>query len=127
MRYRLQYAKVLDRDVLLRNGGRVRPGLDSVVYLRAEPPSEAAVFTIVRSWEHTEEFQETWRLVDPEGRTLRESIERTVLPGQGEIADEVAGQEFPIADDAFDVVLAVDGTEAARVSFPVRVGQSPSL
>lgn len=125
MRYRLQYAKVLDRDLLLHNGGRVRPGLDSAVYLRDEPPSAAGVFEVIRAWEHTEEFSESWRLVDREGQTLRTSLERTVLPGQGELSDEVEGQEFPFADDEFTVVFEVEGEEAARVSFPVRVGQTP--
>lgn len=125
MRYRLEYAKVLDRDLLRFHGGRLSPGLDSVVFLRDEPPSEAAVFAVVRSWEHRDAFVETWRLVDPEGQTLRSSLERMVVPGQGPIEDEVGDQRFPYAGDDFTVVLEVDGVESARVSFPVRVGQSP--
>lgn len=119
MRHRLVYAKVIDQDVLQQHGGRVEPGLDSTVYVDHDPPAEAATFRVVRAWEPSAEFAERWRIVDPEGQTLHTSLERTVLPEQDRLEDEVAGQTFPYTDDDYALVLEAEGQETARVRFSV--------
>lgn len=121
MRHRLAYAKVIDRDELNRRGGNVDPGLDSVVHVDADPPAEAASFLVIRSWEPSAEFTERWRIVDPNGQTIRTSLERTVLPEAHRVEDEVTGQEFAYTDDDYALVLEADGAETARVRFAVTV------
>lgn len=120
---RLRYAKVVDRDAFLRSGGTVRPGLDSQVRLPADTePVHAAPFLVLRAWEDADgAFTETWRILDPHGRTVRAPVEREVLATQGELADEVADQLFEYADDGYQLVLEVDGAEVARADFPVVV------
>lgn len=116
----LRYAKVVDRDSLQRSGGTVRPGLDNGVRLSAEAPAEVAPFLVLRAWDHFDgAFTETWRILDPHGRTVHEPVSREVLAGEGELADEVAELEVEYADDGYQLVLEIDGREVARAEFPV--------
>lgn len=117
----LRYAKVVDRDLFLRTGGTVRPRLGNAVRLLGdEEPAQAAPFLILRAWDYADgAFTETWRLVDPHGRTVRPPTTREVLPGQTEISDEIADQQFEYADDGYQLVLEVDDREVARAGFPV--------
>lgn len=116
----LRYAKVVDREGFLRSGAQVRPGLDSVVRLAEEPPAPAASFYILRAWDDVDSaFEETWRIEDPHGRTVREGVPREVRADHGEIADEIDDQTFEYADEGYQLVLEVDGREVARADFPV--------
>lgn len=119
----LRYAKVIDVDRFTQQGGEVRPGLDSEVRLSAPPPAAAAPFVIARSWVGEHAFTETWRIVDPHGRTLRESAPREVLDTAGDISDEIADLQLEYADEGFAVVFEVDGREIGRCSFDVREPQ----
>jgi hypothetical protein len=118
---------VVDRDTFLRQGGEVRPGLDSEVRLLGDPevdPVPAAPFLVLRGWAEAEgAFTETWRILDPHGRTMHEPVEREVLPTETDISDEVPDQRFEYADDGYQLVLEVDEREIARASF--RVLQEP--
>lgn len=116
----LRYAKVVDRDHFQRTGAQVRPGLDSQVRLKGDAPGPASPFYILRAWDDVDAgFTETWRIVEPHGRTVRESVAREVLAEHGDVADEIEDQEFEYADEGYQLVLEVDGREVARVDFPV--------
>jgi hypothetical protein len=116
----LRYAKVVDRESFQRSGAQVRPGLDSHVALKADAPGPAAPFYILRAWDHVDAgFTETWRIVEPYGRTVREGVAREVLAEHGDLADEIDDQEFEYSDEGYQLVLEVDGREVARVDFPV--------
>ena len=119
----LRYAKVVDRDTFLRSGGAVRPGLESQVRLPGGPdeePATAAPFLVLRAWDHADgAFTETWRILDPYGRTVHEPVEREILPTETEISDEVPDQRFEYADEGYQLVLEVDEREVARADFPV--------
>lgn len=116
----LRYAKVVDRESLLRSGGKIRPGLDSVVQLRSRAPSEAMPFSILRAWDDFDSFVETWRIADPEGRTVHDGIPREVMSEHGDLADDLEGVTFEYPADGYQLILEVDSREVARVAFPVR-------
>ena len=115
----LRYAKVIDREEHQRRGGGVRPSLPNRVQLTGAPPADAAPFTLLRAWDDFDAFTETWRIVDPQGRTVRGPTSREVVAGQADLEDEVDDQLFEYADDGYQVVLEVDGREVARVEFAV--------
>ena len=120
MGVRLKYAKVVDRELLLRTGGSISPGLDNRVQLLSEAPAKAAVFEVHRNWyDMSGAFTESWRIVDPHGRTIYEGLDREVLDGNQDLVDEVADLEFEYADDGYAVVFSVDEREVARASFTV--------
>lgn len=127
---RLKYAKVVDDDIFLRNGGEVRPGLDNKVQLLSEAPAKAANFTVRREWYDVDgAFTETWRLEDPHGRTVYTGLDREVVGGNNESVDEIVDQTFEYADEGYQLVLEVDGREVARAGFdvvePVDDGEQP--
>lgn len=115
----LRYAKVIDVDRFTQQGSEIRPGLDSEVRLSGNAPAAAAPFLIIRAWEEEHAFTETWRVIDPHGRTLREGVPREVMHAHQDIADEIRDLEFDYADEGFAVVFEVDGREVARCSFTV--------
>lgn len=116
----LQYAKVIDRESFLRSGAHIRPGSDSIVRLTGGAPANAAPFYVLRAWKLVDSpFTESWRILDPHGRTVREPVLREVLPGDQDLADEIDDQVFEYADDGYQLVLEVDGREIARADFPV--------
>jgi|SRR5918997_1082607 hypothetical protein len=121
MGIRLRYAKVVDQDLFLRTGGTVRPGLNNEIRLAEdETPAQALPFFVLRAWDDVDgAFTETWRLVDPHGRTVRPSTTREVLQGQTEISDEIVDQQFEYTDDSYQLVLEIDEREVARANFSV--------
>jgi alkanesulfonate monooxygenase SsuD/methylene tetrahydromethanopterin reductase-like flavin-dependent oxidoreductase (luciferase family) len=116
----LRYAKVIDREDFQRRGAEVRPGLESVVHLSDSPPAATAPFYVLWSWDDFDAFTETWRIVDPHGRTVYEPVSREVLAGQGDLADQIEDLQLDYGDDGYQLVLEVDGREVARTDFPVR-------
>ncbi len=123
----LRYAKIVDIDHLQETGGSVRPSTDSQVRIPAEGPAAAAPFMVLRAWDLVDNaFTETWRILDPHGRTVRDDVTREVIAGETEIADEIVDQVFEYADDGYQLVLEIDGREVARAEFPVVVDETPS-
>lgn len=117
---RLKFAKVVDRDLFMRTGAAVTPGLDNRVELLAEAPAKAAGFMVRREWYDVDgAFTESWTVRDPHGRTLYEGLDREVVGGNQELVDEIDDLQFDYADDGFQLVLEVDGREVARVDFAV--------
>lgn len=117
---RLKYAKVVDRDLFLRKGGEITPGLENRVQLHGEPPAKADGFTVRRQWYDVEgAFTESWRLVDPHGRTVHEGLDREVVGGNDELVDDVDDILFEYADSGYQLVFSIDDREVARVDFNV--------
>ena len=120
MGVRLKYAKVVDRELFLSQGGSINPGLDNRVQLLGEAPAKAGVFEIHRNWyDLSGSFTESWRVIDPHGRTLYSGLDREVIDANHDLVDEVVDLEFEYADDGYAVVFEVDEREVARVSFSV--------
>jgi hypothetical protein len=123
----LRYAKVIDRTSFANSGGQIRPGLDSEVRVPDDGPATADPFLILRAWDDVDAaFTETWRIVEPHGRTVIEGTPREVLADHGDIADELDDVGFEYADSGYQLVLEVDGREVARADFPVRSGPPPA-
>lgn len=122
----LAWVKVVDASRWQLEGASIQAGMDNVVELRSEPPAEAAAFIVHRAWSHYDSaFTESWRIVDPHGRTVREGIDREVVagaavPDRGGLTDEIEGQLFEYDDVGYQLVLSVDGREVARADFEVR-------
>lgn len=121
---RLQYAKVIDRELFLAKGGRVQPHLESEVVV-VDEPGPAGAFLVLRAWTDDHgTFTEQWRLEGSGGGVLYESIPRELhLPTKTHVEkleDEVADLELQYAADDYQVVFLLDEREVARVEFPVR-------
>ena len=117
---RLKFAKVVDRDLFLRTGAEVTPGLDNRVELLAEAPAKAAGFMVRREWYDVDgAFTESWSIQDPHGRTVYQGLDRELVGGNTEIVDEIDDLVFDYADSGYQLVLAVDGREVARADFDV--------
>ena len=127
----LAWLKVVDGDHFRSKGGQVTPGLENIVQLVSPAPAEAAPFFVLRAWSGVNgAFAETWRIEDPNGRTVHEGIERQIMQGMGSaasggISDEVAGQVFEYADEGYQVVVEIEGREVARADFEVRDASEP--
>jgi hypothetical protein len=123
---RLQYAKVIDRQLFFTRGGRVHPKLESEVLLQEEP-GIAGAFLVLRGWtgDHGS-FTERWRIRSPGGATLYESVPREIhLATESHVErleDEVAELELDVADEGYELVLFLDDREVARARFAVRAG-----
>ncbi|MFN2491018.1 MAG: hypothetical protein ABR529_15055 [Actinomycetota bacterium] len=124
---RLQYAKVIDREIFYARGGRVHPKLENTVVLQQEP-GVAGAFLVLRGWtgDHGS-FTEQWAIKSPGGATLYESVPREIhLATESHVEkleDEVAELELEFAADDYDVVFLLDEREIARATFPVRPQQ----
>ena len=117
---RLKFAKVVDRDLFLRTGAQVTPGLDNRVELVGEAPTKAAGFMVRREWYDVEgAFTESWAIQDPHGRTVYSGLDREVVGGNTELVDELDDVLFEYADSNYQLVLSVDGREVARAAFDV--------
>ena len=117
---RLKFAKVVDRDLFLRTGAEVTPGLDNRVELVGEAPAKAAGFMVRREWYDVDgAFTESWAIRDPHGRTVYQGLDREVVGGNDELVDELDDVLFEYADSGYQLVLDVDGREVARVDFDV--------
>lgn len=117
----LRYAKVVDSDHLQAHGG-LSPSTDNVVMLREKAPAIARDFLVLRAWDRIEGgVDEGWRLEDPHGQVVYNGAPRTVLAQDGDVFDEVQGVRFEYSDDAYQLVLEIDGREVARAGFAVVV------
>ena len=117
---RLKYAKVVDRDLFLRTGAQITPGLENRVELPGEAPAKAAGFGVHREWYDVDgAFTESWSIQDPHGRTIYEGLDREVVGGNDALVDELDDVLFEYADSGYQLVLAVDGREVARADFDV--------
>ena len=122
---KLRYAKVLDRQAFMNKGGKLHPGLDNEVIVNGEP-GQAAAFVVFRGWgDDHGSFTEQWRIEDPEGRKLYESIPREIsIATNGHLErleDEVADLDFEFAADDYEVVFILDEREVARARFTVKL------
>ncbi|MFP5299195.1 MAG: hypothetical protein ACLGHL_09435, partial [Actinomycetota bacterium] len=98
---RLQYAKVIDRELFYERGGRVTPGLDSEVLLKDDPGISMA-FLVMRAWTDGHgTFTEQWRIEGAGGGVIYESLPREIhIATEGHVEkleDEVADLDFPYA------------------------------
>ena len=121
----LRYAKVLDREAFMIKGGKLHPGLENEIVVNAEP-GRAAAFVVFRGWgDDHGSFTEQWRIEDPEGRTVYESIPREIhVASNGHVErleDEVADLDFEFAADDYEVVFTLDEREVARARFAVKL------
>ncbi len=117
---RLKYAKVVDRDLFLRTGAQITPGLENRVELLSEAPAKAAGFGVHREWYDVDgAFTESWSIQDPHGRTIYTGVDSEVIGGNDELVDELDDVLFEYADSGYQLVLAVDGREVARADFNV--------
>ena len=117
---RLKFAKVVDRDLFLRTGAEVTPGLDNRIELHGEAPAKAAGFMIRREWYDVDgAFTESWSIQDPHGRTVYQGLDREVIGGNQELVDELDDVLFEYADSGYQLVLSVDEREVARADFDV--------
>jgi hypothetical protein len=102
---RLHYAKVIDREQFVLQGGRIHPGLVNRVCLDGEQ----------------------WRLEAPGGLRIYESLPRELhMPTNGHVEkleDEVADLEFEFAADDYEAVFLLDEREVARLNFKVADGR----
>ena len=122
---KLHFAKVIDRQVFYNKGGRVHPGLENEVLVPDEPGT-AGAFLVIRGWgDDHGSFTEQWRIEEPEGRTIYESMPREIhVATNGHVErleDEVADLEFDFAADGYTVVFLLDEREVARASFEVKL------
>jgi hypothetical protein len=122
---RLQYAKVIDRELFYARGAKVHPGLENDVILEAEP-GVAAAFLVLRAWTNDHgSLTEEWRIEDPSRAVVYKSLPREVhlaTPTHVErLEDEVADLELEYAADDYTVVFRLDERDVARVRFRVRV------
>ena len=123
---RLHYAKIVDRELFMTKGGKLHPGLQNEVVVNDEP-GRAAAFVVFRGWgDDHGSFTEQWRIEDPVGRSVYESIPREIhLASNGHVErleDEVADLDFEFAADDYSVVFLLDEREVARATFTVKVG-----
>lgn len=117
----LRYANVVDRDQLQVQGG-LSPSTGNVVLLAEDEPGIARDFLVIRAWDDVGGgVEEGWRLEDPHGQVVYTGTPRTVLAGDDDVHDEVQGVRFDYTDTGFQLVLEIDGEEAARTPFDVSV------
>ena len=122
---RLQYAKVIDRQLFMVRGGKLHPHLENQVFLQDEP-GRAGAFLVMRGWTDDHgTFTEQWRLEGPGGGVIYESLPRELhIATRGHVEkleDEVADLDFQYSADNYRIVFTLDDNEVARVSFPVTV------
>ncbi|HET7482194.1 MAG TPA: hypothetical protein VFK89_04970 [Actinomycetota bacterium] len=125
---RLQFAKVIDRQLFYERGARIHPALESQVLINDEP-GDAAAFLVIRGWSDDHgTFTEQWRIETPGGTTVYESAPRELhlatTAHTERLEDEVADLKFEYAADDYSVVFTLDDNEVARVGFPVATGPS---
>ena len=122
---RLVYAKVVDRETFyVREKGVVHKSLQNEVQLREEP-GEAGAFLILRAWTgDSGTMTEQWRIETPGGTAIYESTPREMHASTTshieKLEDEVADLKFEYTGN-YTCVFALDETEVARVTFPVRL------
>lgn len=122
---KLQYAKVIDREIFFSRGGRVQPGLPNEIMLHDEP-GRAGAFLVLRGWcDDHGTFTEQWRIESPGGGVVYESSPREVhLATKAHVEklqDEVADLDLQYSADDYRVVFTLDDREVARTDFAVRL------
>lgn len=122
---KLQYAKIVDRDIFMNRGGRVQPGLPNQIMLHDEP-GRAGAFLVLRGWcDDHGTFTEQWRLESPGGEVVYESLPREVHLATRthveKLEDEVSDLDFQYGADDYSVVFTLDDREVARLDFAVRL------
>jgi hypothetical protein len=122
---RLQYAKVIDRELFFIRGGRLHPGLDNEVVVPSEP-GVAGAFLVMRAWsDDTGTFTEQWAIESPGGTRVYESAPRELhIAKNGHVErlqDEVADLRIEYVADDYEVVFRLDDRAVARVGFPIRL------
>ncbi|MGH2820701.1 MAG: hypothetical protein ACRDJ5_08610 [Actinomycetota bacterium] len=126
---RLQYAKVIDRQLFYNRGGRIHPKLRNEVMLQDEP-GRAGAFLVLRGWSDDRgACTESWRIEAPAAMVVYESTPREIhLATHSHVEsleDEIADLELEFAADDYTVIFFIDEHEVARVDFPVRVAGTP--
>ncbi len=121
---RLQYAKVIDRELFFKQGAKVHPGLENEVLL-VNDDGEAGAFLVLRAWtEDRGTHTEQWRIEAPGGLVVYESLPRELHIATNthveKLEDEVADLEFDFESDDYSAVFMLDEIEVARVRFSVR-------
>jgi hypothetical protein len=120
---RLQYAKVIDRQLFYARGARVHPKLENEVLLQSEP-GRAGAFLVLRGWTDDHgTFTEQWSIKSPGGATIYASVPREIHLATAshveKLEDEVADLELDFSAEDYNVVFHLDDREVARVTFPV--------
>ena len=123
---RLDYAKVIDRELFYNRGGKVHPGLENQVIIQQEP-GQAGAFLVLRGWNDDHgSLTEQWRIEAPGGIPIYESVPREIhLPTKSHterLEDEISDLEFDFAADNYNLVFLLDDNEVARVRFEVTTG-----
>lgn len=121
---RLQYAKVIDQELFLKENARIHPGLENAVQLHDEP-GRAGAFLVLRGWQDGHgTFTEQWRIEGSGGGRIYESLPREVhLATEAHVErleDEINDLDFEYAADDYQLVFTIDDREVARVDFEVR-------
>ena len=127
---RLQYAKVIDRQVFYERGGKVHPGLENEVVLDVEK-NIAAAFLVLRAWTDDHgSFTEQWRIEGPGTGVVYESLPRELYLADKKhverLEDEVSDLDFGFPEDNHEVVFTLDEVEVARVRFPIKSTPPPA-
>ncbi|HVM35703.1 MAG TPA: hypothetical protein VM784_10200 [Actinomycetota bacterium] len=120
---RLQYAKVIDRQLYYERGARIHPGLDSEIVLNGEP-GVAGAFLVLRAWtEDHGTFTEQWHIETPGGSRVYQSTPRELhlatTSHVEHLEDEVADLKLDYAADGYRVVFKLDEHVVAAVDVPV--------
>lgn len=120
---RLQYAKVIDRQLYYDRGARVHPGLENHIVLNGEP-GVAGAFLVLRAWTDDHgTFTEQWRIETPGGSTVYSSAPRELhIATKGHVErleDEIADLKLDYSADDYSVIFTLDDREVARVDFTV--------
>ena len=127
MGVRLRYAKVLDREAFMIKGGKLHPGLHNEVVIDDEPGRAAAFIVFRGCGDDHGSFTEQWRIEDPAGRTIYESVPREIHVATNghleRLEDEVADLNLEFAADDYNVVFKLDDRDVARATFAVKVAR----
>lgn len=127
---RLQYAKVIDRELFFKQGAKVHPGLENEVLLLDED-GRAGAFLVLRAWtEDHGAHTEQWRIEAPGGLLVYESLARELHIATDnhveKLEDEIADLDFEFESDDYAAVFVLDEIEVARVRFSVRSNHAVS-
>ena len=124
MSARLQYAKVIDRELFYSRGGRIHPGLVNEVVIK-DGEIVAGAFLVLRAWtgDHGS-FTEQWRIEGPGNALMYESLPREMhlaAPSHVEkLEDEIADLAIEQQGLSYQAVFLLDDEEVARTRFSIR-------
>lgn len=120
---RLQYAKVIDRQLCYERGARIHPGLENQIVVNGEP-GVAGAFLVLRAWTDDHgTFTERWHIETPGGSRIYESTPRELHLATAShverLEDEVADLKLEYAADGYRVVFTLDEHTVAAVDVPI--------